>query len=318
AMAAFLPETSAVADDSVTEDQRYLMKQYLDAVAEREEEARESAVLTDPGSDGEQGMSGQAARGASGLAGAPNATATGNRMGVKGPANNPDPHISRERALREAADFGMIGLLSSDHGSESSIVADWGRQDREGNDPMDAAGNLFGRDIGESYGVGGLGLTGTGEGGDGPGEGIGLDGIGTIGNGRGNIPGQQGFCGAACGGRPNGRHRSEGPKMRLEKSEVSNSRLPPELIQRVIRANYGRFRACYESGLRTNPGLQGRVGVSFLIGHDGRVASASPSGDLPDAGVIACVGRAFGQLTFPAPESGSVTVGYGFTFTPAQ
>jgi hypothetical protein len=45
--------------------------------------------------------------------------------------------------------------------------------------------SLWGDEIGESYGVGGLGLSGVGEGGGGRGEGIGLGSIGTIGHGSG-------------------------------------------------------------------------------------------------------------------------------------
>ena len=44
---------------------------------------------------------------------------------------------------------------------------------------------LWGDQIGEAYGAGGLGLTGIGEGGGGSGYGIGLGGIGTIGHGSG-------------------------------------------------------------------------------------------------------------------------------------
>ena len=96
-----------------------------------------------------------------------------------------------------------------------------------------------------------------------------------------------------------------------------SGRLPPEVIQRIVRQNFGRFRACYEDGLRTNPSLQGRVTVRFVIGRDGAVSNASDGGsDLPDAGVVACVVRAFRGLSFPQPEGGIVTVTYPITFSP--
>jgi Ca-activated chloride channel family protein len=100
-------------------------------------------------------------------------------------------------------------------------------------------------------------------------------------------------------------------------SSVSG-RLPPEIIQRIVRQNFGRFRLCYENGLRANPNLQGRVGVRFIIGRDGNVASASNGGsDLADAGVINCVTRAFYGLSFPQPEGGIVTVVYPILFAPS-
>jgi len=47
--------------------------------------------------------------------------------------------------------------------------------------------SLFGSALGDSFGAGGLGLSGVGEGGGGRGEGIGLGGIGTLGHGRGTF-----------------------------------------------------------------------------------------------------------------------------------
>ena len=100
---------------------------------------------------------------------------------------------------------------------------------------------------------------------------------------------------------------------------VVNGRLPPEVVQRIVRQNFGRLRLCYENGLRTNPSLRGRVAVKFVIDRSGSVSTASDGGsDLPDTGVVACVVRAFGNLSFPQPEGGIVTVVYPLVFTPAD
>ena len=62
----------------------------------------------------------------------------------------------------------------------------WAEAQRE----ADAArGNLWGAAVGDSFGAGGLGLSGIGEGGGGRGEGIGLGSIGTIGHGAGTLSG---------------------------------------------------------------------------------------------------------------------------------
>jgi hypothetical protein len=96
-----------------------------------------------------------------------------------------------------------------------------------------------------------------------------------------------------------------------------NGRLPPEAIQRIVRQNMGRFRLCYENGLRAQPSLSGRVEVKFVIGRDGVVVTAADAGsDLPDSDVRACVVRAFAGLSFPEPEGGIVTVVYPLLFTP--
>ena len=96
-----------------------------------------------------------------------------------------------------------------------------------------------------------------------------------------------------------------------------NGRLPPEVIQRIVRQNYGRFRLCYENGLRNNPNLQGRVSVRFVIGRDGAVSNVGNAGsDLPDPAVVSCVTRAYYGLSFPQPEGGIVTVVYPIMFAP--
>ena len=96
-----------------------------------------------------------------------------------------------------------------------------------------------------------------------------------------------------------------------------NGRLPPEVIQRIVRQNFGRFRLCYENGLRTSPELAGRVAVRFVIDRSGAVSTAADGGsDLPDQNVIGCIVRSFGTLVFPQPEGGIVTVVYPILFTP--
>ena len=112
--------------------------------------------------------------------------------------------------------------------------------------------------------------------------------------------------------------RGRGPQVRMGATSVSG-RLPPEVIQRIVRQNFGRFRVCYENGLRNNPNLQGRVGVRFVIGRDGAVSNTGNGGsDMPDSGVVSCVVRSFQSLSFPQPESGIVTVVYPIMFSPGD
>jgi hypothetical protein len=102
----------------------------------------------------------------------------------------------------------------------------------------------------------------------------------------------------------------------LEESAVTGA-LPHEVIERVVRRNYGRFRACYEKGLRRNPKLEGRVAVRFVIGLDGRVTNAKKGeSDIPDAAVVSCIVAGFTTLQFPAPGGGPVSVVYPIRFAP--
>ncbi len=168
---------------------------------------------------------------------------------------------ARNRALEEAREFGMMGLIDGDGG-------------------------------GTELGAGGMG----------PGIGS-LEHVGTFGHADGGGLGRLGGSGRA-------------PSLRMGTMSV-NGRLPPEVIQRIVRQSFGRFRVCYENGLRLNPQLQGRVATQFIIGRDGSVTSAKDNGsDMPDQTVTQCVVRAFANLSYPQPEGGIVTVVAPIIFSP--
>jgi hypothetical protein len=227
--------------------------------------------------------------------------------------------ISRAQALDDAARFGMIGVLQAGSGGDpNALSAPWGGADTLGNGERSVIANMWGETIDESGGVGGLGLTGVGEGGGGHLAGIGIGSIGTINHGSGVGDGQgfgPGVGGSRFGSGPG--HKASAPRMRVGSPSVSG-RIPPEVIQRIVRQNFGRFRLCYENGLRNNPSLTGRVSVGFAIGRDGAVSSVQNGGsDLPDAGVVGCVVRSFYGLSFPPPDAGIVTVTYPLLFSPS-
>ena len=319
AMAGFMPSLGLNDDESMSKDQLYLMQQYLTATAEPQQVAREEdQTATDVRPEEQSGGTGKRAVGAEGSMGNPVSRETNGAYGVKGDKDNKDPHIARANALREVENFGMIGLLNTGMASDADApTAPWGRDDSYGNDALSARGNMWGDAVRDAFGSNGLGLSGVGEGGNGPGEGIGLGSIGTIGRGDGLGDGQ-GF-GNGHGHLKPGGHKPSGPRVRLPGMTTVTGQLPPEVIQRIVRQNFGRFRVCYEGGLRDNPSLRGRVGVRFVIGRDGAVSQVSNAGsDLPNPGVVSCVTSAFYGLSFPAPQGGIVTVGYPIVFEPGE
>lgn len=111
--------------------------------------------------------------------------------------------------------------------------------------------------------------------------------------------------------------RPSAPSIR-QGATVVNGRLPPEVIQRIVRQSFGRFRLCYEAALRGKPTLGGRLAVKFTIDKAGATVSPTidASSDLADDSMRACVVRAFGSLSFPSPEGGTVTVVYPMIFAP--
>jgi vault protein inter-alpha-trypsin-like protein len=216
------------------------------------------------------------------------------RAGKK--AKSADPNVAELLKTLEGPSGGMVGLLDGRAGGTSSVIASPG-----------AAPGL------DSMGAGGLGLSGVGEGGGGKGDGIGMGSVGTLGRGAGTGTGE-GF--GSGHGRLGGEHSVKPPTVRMGSISV-NGGLPSEVIQRIVRQNFGRFRLCYENGLRSDPNLGGRVSVRFVIGKDGNVTTVSNGGsDLPDSNVVACVVRSFAGLTFPAPDSGVVAVTYPIVFAP--
>jgi hypothetical protein len=95
-------------------------------------------------------------------------------------------------------------------------------------------------------------------------------------------------------------------------------KLPPEVIQKIVRDRYTRFRGCYEAGLAKNPDLGGKITTRFTIELDGSVHDAKPicGTTLADAPTVTCVIDNFNRLKFPKPEGGTVSVVYPIMYSP--
>ncbi|MFO0547603.1 MAG: AgmX/PglI C-terminal domain-containing protein [Polyangiaceae bacterium] len=103
-------------------------------------------------------------------------------------------------------------------------------------------------------------------------------------------------------------------RMRLGAETVSAG-LPPEVVRRIVRSAFARFRKCYEDQLTSQPDLAGKVVVAFEVGKGGKVINAKDGGS--DAALIsvgACAVRVMRALDFPEPE-GNVVVRITFPFT---
>ncbi len=309
AMAAFVPAMGLSDDEGLDNDRVYAIQQYLDASAERNKEATEEQAAPDTEQGG--GERAEAAKNEAGKMGKLNVPAVNKRAAVA--RNDSPPNLSREEALREAKSIGMIGLLKQTFGDTKAPTSPFGDV-ASGSDPFSANGNMWGEELGESGGSGGLGLTGIGEGGGGYAKGVGMGGIGTCGSAI--CAGLEGgFGNSSASNGPGYKPKDHG--MRAGVTTVERGSLPADVIQRIVRQNYGRFRMCYEQGLKKNPNLQGRVSVSFVIDRTGAVSNAHNGGsDLPDSGVVSCVVGQYYGLSFPAPQDGVVTVNYPIMFSP--
>jgi len=230
--------------------------------------------------------------------------------GLRGPIDNPDPHLARRLAAEAGRGAGILSLLRADPGPDLAGAF---------NTLGDPAGRV-GNPIGEAYGVGGLGLTGVGRGGGGTGEGVVLGGaFGTLGRGGGGGGGEGYGAGvgifATCAGVDDGCGSAPAGSVLSGRGEVRGS-LDKEMIRRVVRRHVNEIRYCYEKELQSYPnGLEGQVKVRFEIAPDGRVLRSSLlSSTLGQRTIEGCVAAAPRRWLFPRSQGGVTVVSYPFYF----
>jgi len=114
-----------------------------------------------------------------------------------------------------------------------------------------------------------------------------------------------------------GPHLKKLPEVRMGALSV-DGHLAPEVVQRVVRQNFGRLRVCYDHGLKANAKLEAVLWASFTIQHDGSVTDVKWKGSTPNADFMNCLTQAFERMSFPAPESGVVEVKCPTAFTPGR
>ncbi|HET9596830.1 MAG TPA: AgmX/PglI C-terminal domain-containing protein, partial [Anaeromyxobacteraceae bacterium] len=172
-----------------------------------------------------------------------------------------------------------------------------------GGDLKGAIGNMFGPVVGDSQGMGGLGLKGTGTGGGGSGETIGIGAVGTKGRGGG-----LGGYGSGVGGLSAKRDRDIG--ISAGETKVLGA-IDPELIRKVIRDHADQVRYCYEQQLTLNPKLSGKVAIKWIINAQGRAESPSiVAGDttLQNEQVGQCIMSRIVTWEFPKPRGGGMAI----------
>ena len=171
--------------------------------------------------------------------------------------------------------------------------------------PVSSSALPFGGDPpSDSFVEGGLGMSGVGESAGGRGDGIGRGSVGQVGK-----PADSTASSASTGAKL--------PKTikLIEAGTDIQGRLPPDVIKRIVRANYPRFRACYTAALKQDRTLHGIVAVDFAIDPKGEVVGArAAKGTMPSGKVVECVVGVFATLSFPWPEGGAVKVHYPIDF----
>jgi hypothetical protein len=140
----------------------------------------------------------------------------------------------------------------------------------------------------------------------------GLGGIGTKGAGG----GAGGYGNASVGGGGASRVSS----LALSNDLVLEGGLDQSVVQATIAKYLSQVRACYEEGLRTQPGLSGLVKTQFEVMASGTVGMARVfQSTLGDAGVENCIAARIKTWQFPKPLGGTtVKVSYPFLLRPVR
>jgi hypothetical protein len=196
---------------------------------------------------------------------------------------------------------GLLGALGRGGGGLSTVFGSGGL----GGDLKGAVGNMFGPVVGDSYGLGGLGIRGSGSGGGGSGETIGIGPVGTKGRGGG-----LGSYGTGPGIGNLGKKSDRDVKVATGDAVVMGS-IDKELIRKVIQEHASQIRYCYEQQLALNPRLQGKVSIKWIIQADGSATNPQVEGGattLENAQVHECMMSRITSWQFPKPKGGGIAV----------
>jgi FHA domain-containing protein len=196
--------------------------------------------------------------------------------------------------------MGLLGALGRGGGGGLSTVFGSGGL---GGDLKGAVGNMFGPVVGDSYGLGGLGIRGSGSGGGGQGETIGIGKVGTKGRGGG-----LGSYGSGVGGLGS---KSDRDVSIASSNPIVMGSIDKELIRRVIQEHAAQIRYCYEQQLALNPKLQGKVSIQWVINADGSASAArvdTSSTTLQNEVVHRCMMDRIQSWQFPKPKGGGQAI----------
>jgi outer membrane biosynthesis protein TonB len=200
---------------------------------------------------------------------------------------------------------------------------------RGGGGGAGAAGSVFGSggaisdDIGNALaGTAGVGIAGGAGGGDGitrrgsGGGGGGGDGSGGIGGAAVGI----GDLHTGGGGTVDtGSKQATKVVARVQADDIEavDGKIDKKSVAATIRRRQDGFQGCYETALKANSKLAGKLVVEFTIGDDGKVTEARVVKDGVGSGeVSSCVVGLLKRLKFPAPADGEVTISNTFVFQP--
>ncbi len=87
-------------------------------------------------------------------------------------------------------------------------------------------------------------------------------------------------------------------------------------VASVFSRRKGAIKACYESALKTNPNIKGKVSIKFVIGTAGRVTSVNVvENTTGDGSIGSCISGKVKSWKFPPASGGAVTFSHTFVLS---
>jgi hypothetical protein len=104
-----------------------------------------------------------------------------------------------------------------------------------------------------------------------------------------------------------------------EEAEVDSSDIDQAKLNAFVRARMGLIKACYESALKRNPKLKGKIAIRFTILETGGLADVSAAqNSMGAADVASCIMNTMRSWRTQFRPSGPVVVEYPFVFSPVN
>lgn len=115
----------------------------------------------------------------------------------------------------------------------------------------------------------------------------------------------------AMGGRKEAEIKAE---TKLGNFEVEGT-LDQQAVARIVKRNQASITACFESELRRDPKLHGKISVDIVIAASGKVSKVDvTSNTTTNKGLESCVTDTVRRWRFPAPTEGEATISTSFVF----
>ncbi len=162
--------------------------------------------------------------------------AHGRRYGVRGPKDNPDPHISR---FEFAQTWG--GWIYSDDPDNRAHTAPWARDDSLGTDEVSARGNMWGDDIGDADGE------------------VGIAGLAHLDGGETKVIDVQREA------------QLMHPARVIHTQGRVNGPLPLAAVERALVTQLASFRECYSADPASTSNNEGRIELDVTINTEGKI-----------------------------------------------